>query len=204
MPHGELTTDPESSGTTRTLTGYWNAQNPQTWFGNTTGASGPPEFVDNRTFPVSLIPSLDASVFTTGMFALAQVPMAVGVGVGHAPGLLPNPGSTVTSPTAQPTDYLGRDMQYHAMKPMVSNQPQLPSPSITVQSFFGRSNAYINITSGVAGTTLFSMINGGSFVETTPSMLPLFTTVGSVVSAYAAKIGYNNSEISTYTVALGD
>lgn len=198
MPLGEVTTLQDTTGTNIVSTGYWNAQDPETWFGNFTGGAAVPTF-KNNIFPVDLIPNFDASKITSEVFTIDQVPMAVGVGASHSAGLLPDPGSTDTDSSAQPDDYLSRGMDYLPMKPVVSIQPTLPPPSITVQSTKA-DQVYVNITSGVAGTTLFYRTSGDVFTEITSLMLPLVLTVGTIVSAYAAKIGYNNSNIATYTV----
>ena len=197
MPLGEVTMTQDITGTDTLMTGYWSAQGPETWFGNLSGGVAAPTFEDGRLFPVDLIPGFDASRIISGTFSMDQLPMATGVGPSHSAGLLPSPGSTDTDSTAQPDDYLGRDMEYHAMKPVVSTQPTLPPPSISLQSMKGN-EGYINITSGLANTTLFYKTGADVFTEI--SKFPLILTSGTIISAYVAKIGYNNSNIATYTV----
>lgn len=202
LPIGELTTVPDTATSVNVFTGVWAAQAGKSFFGNFSGAAAPPTF-EERIFPVDLIPGFDASRITSGTFTVDQVPVAIGVGTGHSPGLTPLPGSTLTDSTAQPDDYLGRDMIYHPMKPVVNYQPTLPAPSITVQSY-SKASAYINITLNVTATTaggeniLFYALGSNAFTEV--STLPLLVPIGTVVQAYAAKVGFNNSEISTYTV----
>ena len=89
LPGSEFTSIMSESTTTRTLTGYWSAEPAETWFGNLTGDIAIPTFESGRTFTVALIPDFDASKITSGTFSTDQVPSAVGVGVSHAPGLLP-------------------------------------------------------------------------------------------------------------------
>jgi hypothetical protein len=79
-------------------------------------------------------------------------------------------------------------------------QPQLPSPTITVISVIG-SRVTVTIRSEVPDALLFYRLGRPSFVEC-PSEFTLLVPPGMMVEAYAAKQGYNNSEIATYTVPL--
>ncbi len=200
FPIGEVTIESEMAGFAPdwTFTGFWAAQDAGAWFGNFSGSTAKPTF-DARVFTIALIPGFDASRITSGTFEIDRLPIAAGVGVGHSAGLLPDPGNTATDSTAQPTDYVGRNMEYHAMKPVVSYQPMLSAPSITIQSYLG-TNAYVNITQSVAGSNLFYAVGNNAFTEIFAVNLPLSVQVGDVVQAYAAKIGYNNSEITVYTI----
>ena len=188
----------DESGTTRTITGFWSAQQAETWFGNTTGDAATPTFEENRTFPIDLIPNIDASKITSGTFTTDMVPAAVGVGVDHAPGIAPHPDSSVTAPTAQPNDYLARDMTYRAMKPFVSYQPQLPAPSISVQSYYKGQSAYINITQWTGGTNLFYQSAATHFAEALT--LPILVPVGQTVRRMRPRSAITISEITSFTV----
>ena len=93
------------------------------------------------------------------------------------------------------------------MKPVVSYQPQLPPPAISIQSYSGNS-ALVNITSQMDGVNFFFKLPEfpiplhphPDFTEIQQSDLPLDLFVGTTVKAYVAKVGYNNSEITVYTI----
>ena len=198
FPIDEVATMPTSVTTTRLFTGFWAAQNAETWFGNTTGASARPTFY-NHEFPEALIPTFDASRITSERFSTDQIPVAVGVGVSHAPGIVPPPQSIDTDSTASPTDYLGRDMIYHAMVTLINYQPQLSPTSISVMSYY-QGQARVNITSSVDGTNIFYAVGNNPFVEAFPGTLPILVDVGVTVQSYSAKIGFTNSMISNYII----
>jgi hypothetical protein len=148
---------------------------------------------------LSVIPNVDGSKFTSGTFDPSFVPIVKGVGGSHAVGILPSPGATGLT-----QDYFARDGTFKPMvAPSVSYQPKYPAPSITLISYY-RGQAYIQIkatssspTTGTAGVVLFYNLNGGSFSE---PVLPLLVSVGTLIGAYAAKIGYTNSDLVTFTV----
>lgn len=207
FPTGELTGVPDISTPDFSIDGFWDAQSADTFFGNTSGDVGRPIFDVGRAFPVALIPGFDASRITSETFSTDRLPVAVGVGAGHSAGLAPDPGPLINT-SSNPDDYLGRDMHYHRMQIMAPSQPTLPNPSITVQSY-SQGKAYVNITTNVSGTNLFYATDGGSFTEVTRSVtpgsnptLPLLLDIGTIVSAYVAKIGYNNSNITKYEVPM--
>jgi len=64
----------------------------------------------NGPLPLALIPNLPASQITSGTFLAILLPVAVGLGVGHAKGAVPDPGDGTGGALA--TDYLARDMTY--------------------------------------------------------------------------------------------
>ena len=195
LPPHEFTVILTSVGTTRSFAAYWLAQPPATFLGNMTGGSVVPTF-DSPSFAIASIPNIDASKVTSEMFPLSQLPIAVGVGAGHSAGILPTPGATTG--TNQPTDYVGRDMLYHPMAISQPDQPDLPAPTISVQSYYF-SQAYINIAANnILDVNMFYKLDNDPFVEVTT--LPLLVPIGTVVSAYIAKVGYNNSPIFMYTV----
>jgi len=196
FPASEVTTITDDDTDVQVITGFWSAQDAETFFGNFSGASALPTF-EYRVFPVDLIPGFDASRITSGTFTTDQLPMAQGVGVDHSAGLLPDPSNNDVDSTAQPTDYLGRDILYHAMQTMVNYQPQIPAPSLSIQTYF-QDKAYVNITTSLPGATLFYKTTADTFIEVTK--LPILVSVGASISAYAASAGYNNSDITVYTV----
>ena len=56
-----------------TLSAAWNSVAAKSWFGNSAGVSQPPAF-STGALPTTLIPSLPASIITSGVFALGQIP----------------------------------------------------------------------------------------------------------------------------------
>lgn len=156
FPIGEFTVIPSESTTTRTSTGFLMAQDAGTILANLSGAPAAPSFI--IALSVDLIPNFDANKFGFETFTVDQLPVAKGVGVDHAPGLVPEPGVIDPGTSAQPDDYLGRDMLYHAMKPVVSIQPQLPPPSITIQSYY-QGKAYVNISTSSDLATIFYSVD---------------------------------------------
>src|SRR6266481_7734961 len=112
--------------TTGTIAITWNNVADGSWFGNASGGSGGPIF-NTIPLPVSLIPSLDASKITSGTIDAARLPPAVGVGIGHSSGAVPDPGLGGVT-----TDYLGRDMTYHAVPTIApAYQPSVPDPVLS-------------------------------------------------------------------------
>jgi hypothetical protein len=197
MPPHEFTVVATSVGTTRDFTAYWLAQPPATFFGNMAGVSDAPTF-ESPSFGIASIPDIDASKVTSEVFPLNQLPVAVGVGAGHSAGVLPTTGTA--SGSNQPTDYLGRDMLYHPMAITLPEQPDLPAPTITIQSYY-LTQAYVNIAANnILDVNMFYKLDDDPFVEVTT--LPLLVPIGTVVSAYVAKVGYNNSPIYMFTVPI--
>lgn len=171
----------------------WNDVPDGSWFGNDSGLPGPPTF-QTTPLPVSLIPGLPASRITSGVFLAGLLPIAIGVGVSHAPGAVPDPGAT-----GDPTDYLARDMTFKrspALGP--SYQPVVPDPILT--NISGVPPYTIKIESILAEVKLFYSIDNpiGGFAP-----LPVSNQVvvgpGRTVYAYGARVGFTNSRISFIT-----
>jgi hypothetical protein len=143
--------------------------------------------------PLELIPGFSATKFTSGVFALEKLPVASGLGPGHAAGIVPDPGEL-----GNPNDYLGRDMQWHQFDADKVYQPTVPSPTIVLMSWSEELQS-IHISCSLAGSTLFvrSIAVVFSQVENPTSMS---VPDGFYIEAYAAKSGYNNSDISSYKV----
>jgi hypothetical protein len=183
----------------------WNNTPDKSWFGVngmlTLGPSLVPSFLSGL-LPTQLLPTLDASKFTSGTFTILRLPVAAGLGAAHAVGILPDPGAK-----GDPNDYLGRDMQWHAFKSYISLQPTVPNVHITFNSQKG-ALCSITISSPLAGSVLFYRVNGGVFLEvhsadsagTASNSITLSLLAGDFIEAYASRAGYNNSAIATYTV----
>lgn len=176
-----------------TLVGDWYSPEGGTWLGNVSGASGKPRFTKLPLYD-SLIPSFAASKITSGVFPVERLPVAVGVGSSHATGLAPT-----TGPDGDPNDYLARDMTYKTMVKSVDYQPSVPSPAITIISLAG-SKALMRFTCPLDNVSLFYRISDMATFSPAPDVVQVDR--GTKVSAYAAKIGYNNSPIVSYTVPM--
>lgn len=167
------------------------------WFGNMEGAVGPPQFYTDP-LPVSLIPDLDASIVTSGVFDPVLLPVAVGLGGSHAPGAVPDPGDGTGGALA--TDYLARDMTYKPAPDLgVTYQPTIPNPT------FGTSDNVtgpisVTMQSTVSDVIFFYSLTSAStgFLEF-PSSGYISLAAGAQMWAYAAHSGYNNSAIVTMT-----
>lgn len=180
-----------------TLTADWADQDDLSWFGNMEGAPGPPQFYTDP-LPAVLIPDLDTSKVTTGTLDPARLPVAVGLGLGHAGGAVPDPGDG--SGGALATDYLARDMSYQPLPDLfLPYQPIVADPVLTPSSN-PTGDKTVVFSCDTAGCTMFYSLTSDSadFVEVPKEMfiaLPPSDTVWS----YAAKSGYNNSNIVDYT-----
>lgn len=183
----------------------WTNQPDKSWL----GVNGPvplsglkPSFLNSK-IPLSFVPPLDGAKFTTGTFALGRLPVAVGVGAGHAQGVAPDPGNGTMGAD---TDYLGRNMNWQHFDSDLSYQPAVPDVTITLQSYFDGS-AYVTIRSPLKGSSLFYKVSPAT--DFTEAVMPTITNdvhitilvaIGKKISAYAAKTGYNNSSIAFYLV----
>lgn len=181
-----------------TLAIAWNTVADQSWFGNNSGGVAAPQFY-TTPLPASLIPSLDASVVTSGTLSAARLPVAVGIGIGHLPGAVPDPGPSGGGALA--TDYLARDMTYKPAPTIgPTYQPTLATPTI---------NPAPNLTGAVVVTVtadpatqviLYSLTaSTGPFVEF-PSVGYVSVPTGpTTVYVYVAAAGFNNSAIASWT-----
>ena len=193
MPVYDFAVVPLATGTDRTFTISWTPQNPYTYL---TSLDGVTQF-SGAPFDATSIPDLDAAKITTGTIELEHLPAAVGVGASHASGVVPDPSDSADQVGLLPTDYLARDMTYRKMETPMTYQPQIPNPSITLVSYF-KGQAYVTITTGLKGATLFYSLDNGAFQEATT--LPLLQDAGVMIHAYAAKDGWNNSNIVDYVI----
>lgn len=159
------------------------------------GDSPAPPVFNDSVMDISLIPNLDTSQFNTGTFILGVLPLAVGMGVGHAAGMVANPGD---GKTGLDSDYLGRDMTWKRMETPMTYQPNCPNVQIEFQSVY-RGQNYIKVFSPLKGSNLFLRIDG---LTPTPELTANPTTVlvaaGVMLEAYASKAGYNNSAMAQY------
>lgn len=175
-----------------TLAAAWASVADNSWFGNKSGAPAAPQFY-NTPLPAALIPSLDASIITSGVIPAARLPVAVGVGGSHASGAVPDPGASGGA-----ADYLARDMTFKA-PPTVgpTYQPTLANP------IFGPSLGTVGAISvtfshPVSDVDFFYSLTGATsgFVEAKGAVsLP----AGSTIWCYAAHAGYNNSGVVSMT-----
>lgn len=182
----------------------WADQADKSWFG-VNGFIGPtptlvPSFITSE-IPIEIVPDLDAAKFTTGTFDVDRLPVAVEMGVDHAPGAVPDPGLD-----GDENDYLGRDMEWHPFVQNVDYQPTVPATLITLNSYFG-DDWSVTVRSILSGSTLFYRVNGGDFIEVVPISpasisITLTLALDDFVEAYASKAGYNNSPITAFKVAI--
>jgi hypothetical protein len=172
---------------------FWYSVQPICWFGinATTPVHAYPSFnVD--PFPSTFVPNLSGTNFATGTFDTDQLPVAIGVGGTHSPGVVPDPGNVRDG---QPGDYLARDMTYKPMSTGIAYQPTLTGPSITFLYYEGL-NAMVYLTSTIPGVSLFYSLNNGVFTQI-QNQQGFLVPAGTHLSVYAAKIGWNNSTIFT-------
>jgi hypothetical protein len=181
--------------TSGSLSSAWNSVPDKSWFGNVSGAAAAPIFI-NSPFPVALIPSLPASQITSGVFALPLLPVAVGVGSTHAPGLVPDPGASGTI-----SDYLARDMTYKPI-PVIPTvyQPTVGTPSLASSGVL-TGPISVSVTLPTAGSTAFYSTTAATGPFTEISAATMYFSLAPLATAwvYAAKAGYTNSTIATIT-----
>lgn len=172
------------------LAATWADAPGTSWFGNDTGGSATPSFKTTE-LPVALIPGLDAAKIVSGVFDPALLPIAAGVGVSHAPGAVPDPEAS-----GDATDYLARDMTYQALPAFdLPYQPSVSDPTFTVNPTGGGAN--VIVTKTLPGSSLFYAIDAGDFA---PYVGTVFVATSSVLYAYAAAAGYNNSTVVNIAV----
>lgn len=191
-----------------TFTVTWQSAADKTWL----GINGPVglELQVRAAFQSSLIPDellpsdIPASWFTSGVFPLERLPLAVEMGVDHARGLLPDPGGP-EEPSADFSDYLGRDMAWRTMILAIPYQPTLPNVQVTFLGY-ENNNAVVRLFCPQKNSRLFYLVLDPNAL---PVLIPPFeqtanpTTLkfapGLMVQAYAAKAGWNNSVMANYS-----
>lgn len=181
-----------------TLSAAWAAVSDLSWFGNKAGASGPPQFY-TTPLPSTLIPSLDAAKVISGVLAAARLPAAVGLGLSHAAGAVPDPGDGTGGALA--TDYLARDMSFKPAPTIgVAYQPTIPNPTFT-PSLSAVNPVPVHVANTVVGATIFYSLTSGTtgFLEL-PSVGYVAVTSPGTIWAYAARPGYNNSAVVSQAV----
>ena len=172
-----------------TLGVTWNSIVGLSWFGNVNASSLPPSF-SSAPLPVSLIPSLGTTKIVSGVFDIARIPLAVGVGPSHAAGAAPDPGST-----GSVFDYLARDMTYKQIPAFGPGyQPVVPDPNLAINA--GPPPYLVSITSSLSGVSLFYSINQPTSGFTpVPGNGQITLQSGQTAYVYGALVGYTNSNI---------
>jgi hypothetical protein len=206
----------------------WDHPSTHAWFGSD-GTFDPqhhefiyPFFV-TQAFNAGMF-SLPCSKFTGGKFPYRFFPVALGKGVPPVPpstsrkGYVPNPGSTGA------TNYLGRDMLWHhfvVTNPAAAKQPHVPDVTIVLDWWEKHDptdddpslvKAHVTIRSLLKDSRLFyrvtpqHVIHPDDFQEALYDKTPddphitLEVNEFEFIEAYAAKQGYNNSDIEEWTV----
>lgn len=175
----------------------WQNTDAPSWFGNPALVAAVPQFY-STPIPVALIPSLDASIVTTGIFAPSLLPIAVGLGVSHAPGAVPDPGDGTGGALA--TDYLARDMTYKA-KPTIgpTYQPVIPDPTFSTSPNLTGPIQVVPQDS-LSGVTFFYSLTSGTtgFQEFIPGT-SVTLAPAATIWVYASRTGYTNSNAVNMT-----
>jgi hypothetical protein len=184
-----------------TLSAAWKPVSDLSWFGNKSGAAGPPQF-HTDALPPTVIPPLDASLVVSGVFASARLPVAVGLGLSHAAGAVPAPGDG-TGPGVGPTDYLARDMTYKPLPVVVAAiQPTLSAPVLTPEiSAIDPVPVMISHPNQDDHMVFFYSLTSatGGFKEFPPGNYVPVSHPGNIW-AFAAHAGCNNSPVVTLAV----
>jgi hypothetical protein len=199
-----------------TLQVQWAPVLDLSWFGNKEGIAGPPQFY-NTPLPPTLIPSLDASVVTSGVFDPARLPVAVGIGLSHASGAVPSPGAG-TGPGENATDYLARDMTFKPMSGDVPTVlPVLKAPklvadrtvedpvsvivSLVEMQMLGDPPVSTEVNIEDAHHVFFYEIAATPGYKEFPPEKFVHVTAPATVHAYCAHAGMENSPVTTLTLA---
>lgn len=180
-----------------TLAASWVAVADNSWFGNKSGGAAAPQFY-NTALPEVLIPDLDAAKVISGVFNVARLPVAVGLGVGHAAGAAPDTGDG--SGGALATDYLARDMTYRAFPSIgPAYQPTIATPTINASSnpAGDKTITFSDTTEKV--TFFYSTTSAATGFAELPDVGYIALAPAATVWVYAARSGYNNSAIANYT-----
>jgi hypothetical protein len=182
----------ELSGATLSCSVTWKPAPNNSWF----GINGQEPQFHTEQFPMAIMPQLSATKFSTGLFDPELLPVAK-FGVDHAIGIVPDPGEN-----GNKDEYLSRDMTYRYFDSGRFYQPKLTQPTITLISIVGN-RVTVTIRTEVPGALLFYRLGRPSFTECSPEFT-LTVSPGMFLEAYAAKEGYNNSVIASYTVPPDD
>jgi hypothetical protein len=175
----------------------WASIADNSWFGNKEGSPGAPQFYTDP-LPAVLIPDLDTAKVISGVFDPVLLPDAVGLGGGHAPGAVPDPGDG--SGGALGSDYLARDMSW---KPFPSigptYQPTIDNPTINASTnpTGDKTLTFSDVIDGV--TYFYSLVGATSDFQELPEAGYIFLAPSATVWVYAARSGYNNSAVVDYT-----
>lgn len=180
-----------------TLAVAWNNVSDKSWFGNNEGASAAPRFY-TTPIPIQLFPDLDASIITSGTFDPLRLPVAAGLGPGHASGAAPDPGDGTGGALA--TDYLARDMNYKPAPTLSpSYQPVIASPTITPSGAI-TGPVMVSAQDTVAGVTFFySLTSDATGFAEMPAVGYVTLDAGATIWVYAARQGYTNSAVVDFT-----
>lgn len=176
-----------------TLSAAWANAPASSWFGNPSLSPAVPQF-NTTPVPSLMIPNLDASQVVSGVFAVARIPLAVGMGAGHASGAVPDPGSGTGG--ALVSDYLARDMSFKPVPTMgPTYQPTIDTPTYTVSPNLTGPITAVPATLVANCTFFYSLTSSSSgYAEVPPSgyfSIPSLTTA----YVYAARSGYKNSAV---------
>ena len=188
--------------TAGTLGVAWASVADLSWFGNKSGAPAAPQFY-TTALPAALIPGLDTSKVTTGLFAAARLQVGAGLGGGHAAGAVPDPGDGTGGALA--SDYLARDMTWKALPgSALAYQPTVLNPTLTPSSNpTGPRNVVFNDPGGAAVTpganTFYSTTSAVTGFSEIPDVGYISLAGGATVWSYSSKTGYNNSSVVSYT-----
>lgn len=182
----------------------WNNQPDNTWFGLAGIVVNQQPSHLAQVIPDVLMPELSATKITSGIFDVPMLPVVIGMGIGHAAGVVPDPGDETTG---HPADYLGRDGYFHHFDKDIQRQPTVPEVMIV----------FLYQKEGVATLALQEELSGASvFYRIIPALSNDFTEATGIspgsggyiiqvadsftVQCYAAKAGYNNSPMTQFTV----
>lgn len=208
-PELKVSPEPPVLTVAGTFTCTWPIEPDNSYLGVNGKIGFDPQFLPSlltTVLPMELVPDLPASKFPSGIFPrifpVARLPFVTPLGVGHAKGILTDPGVAV----GDPSDYFGRDAQWHQVKIVKVPQPTLPKVEITFISISG-GMAKIRL-SAIKGALIFYLLrdlNAAPIVEPyqeTKNPSIILVSENFIISAYAAKAGYNNSDINQFTVPV--
>lgn len=182
------------------LTVTWQDAPDKSWLGvdGTGSPDAPPRpGFSTHLIPLELIPDLDAAKFTSDFFDPDRLPPAMPMGVDHSTGGIP----PQFFRDGDETDYLGRDIKWHAMTADIDLQPKVSNPQVVVVSIdYDNATYKITLSNTQPGAFLFyrELPFGSGYHKATENPVVLNVVANNTVQAYAARAGYNNSEIVTF------